>query len=460
MTIVKTKYIRYCLIALFLIIMVSMTGCSGSTDSIVDTGNNNIETKDNSLLIMTLDAASSTSRADYGTIDGTDSENYLSGLRIYFCDQSDVIKKVITTYDEIENPTSIVISLGKENLSFDTPYHIYIGANLPQSAKNQLTVGTNILTAVGNIAAISELTTAKHFTMFGQANHNNSAEISIKEGEVTNAVASLDRVMAKVLVTADADANGCVTDPNGWAEIKISDIQFNLLTTNKNYYFTQHLDNGIVLDPNYEMDNYLSSTTDFMNNPSSKQAQIFDKSKLDANDENYVANSIYCLGNTTNLSKQFATWTSDKQLTNLRKVVTYVHIMYKAVPKAIDGKSYAQVKLSDNSYCTYIKASTDEEKALCFSTLDNLKQKFGNGIDESYVKWHKTTDVYTYDAFVNCGNFSTTGSALLRNHYYILNIKKISTPYIEKLMEINTLVVGWAKKGRTSQEIDTSGTTN
>lgn len=446
--------------ALSLTAVVSMTGCSSAADQIADTETTTVE---NSKLIMTLSTASSISRADYGTVDGTSSENYISGVRVYFCDTSNKIQYVVTTYDAIANPGTVVVALDHENIPVGT-YHVYIGANLPDAAKAQLVKDADILSVVGSLSNISDVTSANKFTMFGQAlNSDGTSDIVFTKGSISAASVNLNRVMAKILLTAlDADNDGVVNDPLGYANIKVSDISFTVLNTNSQYYFNQHVNGTTVEDPNYKMDDYLSSSV-FMNTTLAgatyKKAQTYSDDKLTKNDAEYVGNSIYCLENTTDKSASFDTWSLADQRINAMKVATYVRISLKATPKFVDRNAYSTVTLTDNKYYTYLKASSDAEKALCFSSIANLKAHFGAGVVDSYIQTHDVTVPFTYDVFVNGKTFTADGSSVLRNHYYILKINNINTPFLDKTMEINTKVTDWKIIGTTTQTIDTSGAT-
>lgn len=452
----KTINLKYCLIALSLTAMVSMTACSSASDQVTPTEN----TSDHSKLIMTLATASS--RADISSVDGTSSENYLSGLRVFFCDTSDKILYVVTSYDNINNPSSVVVALNNENIPVGT-YHIYIGANLSESAKSQLVAGTNILTAMGTISDINDITADKKFTMFGQALNGSSSDITFSSGNTSTAAVTLNRVMAKILLTAVTDANGLIA--NNDADIKVADIKFAVLNTNSKYFFNQKLNGTAVIDPNYEMDTYMGNVSDFLNrnvdtSTAYKTAQSYDDSKLSSNDAGYVSNSIYCLENTTDVSSGFSSWTSILQHTNPMLVATHVRISLLATPKYIDGgKAFSTVTLTDNAYYTYLRAS-GAEKTLCFSSEANLRAHFGESINSDYIQKFVTTDPFVYDVFVNGNDFDASASGVLRNHYYVMKISSISTPYVSKTMELNTKVTSWATKGSTNQTIDTSGTTN
>lgn len=420
--------------ALSLTAAVSMTGCSSASDQVADTENATVE---NSKLIMTLSTASSVSRADNGTIIGTDSENYLTDVSVFFCTTNDKIQYVVD-YSNINNSTSVIVALNQYNIPTGT-YHIYLGANLPSSAKTQLVNGVNILKAIGSITSISELTSPQKFTMFGQAFNGSDPSITFSKGNVSSASVSLSRVMAKVLLTAKEDAAnaGYVECPDAY--IKISDITYSLANTSNDYYFNQFVEDTTVKDHYY-------STYDaagFLNESTSKTAQTFNDSKLTGNNSDYISNSIYCLENTTGIEAG----------------ATKVKVNLTATPKLIDGVASSSVTLTDHTFYTYAKASTDADKLRCFSSVAKLKEAFPSA-DENYIKTRHTTDVYTYETFVTGRTFSASASSVLRNHYYILEINKISTPYLDKTMEINTIVTDWSQKGTTNINIDTAGATS
>lgn len=422
------------IIAIAIITLGGMTSCTGSSDDIDKVSYETTPIVLGAKLILSM-STSSTSRIDAATT-SSDAESYISGLRVYFCDNNNNIEYVVSTYDNVANPSSVVVSLDKEGIPAGT-YNIYVGANTTSSLNSLLVKGANMASAVAGISSVSEVASANKFVMFGQA-----ANVTIAQGATNSASINLIRVVAKMIVTATADANNCIEDPNGIADIKISDVTFTVNTTNSKFYPMANTVNGTVEDPNYSMVAALQNMNSFLNEGTSKSAQAYDASKI--NDASYISNSIYCLENTTDAPAQV----------NAQKVATYIHVTVKATPKLIDGKAFANVALTNNTFYTYSQAA-GADKYLCFSSKANLKAVFGAGVAESSIIAHSTNDTYSYDTYVNGKAFSAS-SSVVRNNYYIINIAKINTPFVDKTIELNTAVTGWNVQGTTIQTIDTS----
>jgi hypothetical protein len=459
----KKLNMKYYLLAFAVAATFGLSSCSSASD---DTATQDDAVVANSKLIMTLNTTASTrALADDGQVDGTSSENYISGLRIFFCNSSDVIQYVVSSYDNVSNPTTVVVPLDKAGIPVSDSYHIYIGANLSDAAKTQLTAGANILTTIGSINSIDEVTKAKEFMMFGQALNGTSSVIAFTKGGQTSAAVDLNRIMAKILLTATTDADGNITDPNNAADINISNVKFTVLNTNSKYYFMQKLNGSVVEDPNFTMADYLSST-DFLNKSVTtstiyKQAQSYTDDKLTGNDTGFVNNSIYCLENTTSAS----TYGSQSLLNNAAmKVATFVRISLIATPKLVDRVAYDATKLTDNKYYTYTMA-TGTDKFYCASSAALLAAHFGIDASNTAILAHDVTVPFTYDVFVNGKDFvadqtTTANSNVLRNHYYIMKIGTINTPFMDKFIEINTKITDWTIQGTTTKEIDSNGINN
>lgn len=448
-TSVMANTLKLALAILSFITVTAMTSCSSSADDDMQAASETSKVVEGSKLILGMSTSTSGSRADAST----DGEANISGLRVFFCDNSDNIKYVVTSYDNTANPSSVVIALDEQNIPVGT-YHIFIGANLSDALKSQLKVGANISSAVASITSVSSLTESGKFVMFGEAVSGTSSEITLAEGQTSSASVSLTRVVAKMIVTATVDSNNCISDPNGIADIKLTDMQYTLVNTNTKFYCMQKTVNGTVEDPNHSMDSFLNSTSEFMNPEDSKSVQAYDANKITSNDATYTANASYCLENTSDESASFSSWSASVQTANAQKVATYVRITVKATPKLIDGKAFATVTLTNGKYYTNLQAS-GSAKYLCFSSAATLRAYFGT-VADSNIQEHSTADTYSYNVFVDSKTFTAAGSSVLRNHYYVLNINSMSTPFITKVMEINTKVANWNVKGTTVQTIDTS----
>lgn len=469
----KHPYLKYGLLILSFATLLGMTGCSTVTDD-TKVSEEKTSSLQGAQLILTLNAATS-SRTVNTTINGVDAENAINTASVFFVNSTSNVIMNVVNFSNLSNATTLTLSLDDYDINLGS-YKLYVITNLSSTTASGFK-GQNISTLEGNISSVSDVigASSSNFVMSGEAldNGGGTTLVFTDKGITYTAAVNLRRIVAKVLVTATAtknasDNNYYITDPNGnaGAFIKVSDISFSLLTTNKSfYYFQQHNALNAVVDLNYEMDNYLSSTDQFMNPSTTKIAQIYDEDKINANSAEYISNSIYCLENTTDQSTSFATWTSPVQLANAQKVATYVKVTLNgATPRIIDGTTYAtataaKAVLTGGKFYTYLKGSTDAERILCFSSKDLVAAHFGVSVDDAFIQEHSVSDTYNFYTFVNGKTFSASSSSVLRNNYYILDITEISTPYLSKIMEINTKVTGWSLKGTTTQNVDTSGTT-
>jgi hypothetical protein len=464
---VKRINLKYCLLALSLTTIVSMSSCSTGNDD-ADNASAKITDDNTAKLLLTLNT-NSASRADVdATIAGTTEESAYNTLTVFFTNTSDQIVKTVKLSNVASASTVMVPLVG---LDSQTTYHVYIAANMDQS----ITLSGNINDAFATLSNISSVASANNFLMTGQVTMNGGTAVTFIDEEVTHASVILDRVVAKVLVTGaatlnSADNNYYIDDVNGaGAFINLNDITFSLMTANTSYYYFQQKNaSNVVTDKNYDMDTYLSSTDQFMNPTTTMAAQLFDATKINNNDPAYISHSIYCLENTTNQSASYSTWGTALQLTNAQKVATYVHVMLKgATPKVIDGTTYttaaaAKAALTDGTFYTCLKAPTAADRIRCFSTREKAYAAFPSyvsSVNDESIKAHSVSDTYNFYTFVNGKTFAASGSSVLRDNYYIITITQISTPYTDKVMEINTKVTGWTLKGTTTQDVDTSGTT-
>lgn len=329
---------------------------------------------------------------------------------------------------------------------------------------------------MGQVAAVSELTTANQFVMFGQVSNSSTGKlISFVQGETTDTSVSLTRVVSKVLVTAATDANGYVTDGYGASFISLSDIHFTLQTTNTRYYYLPKLDGS---DPNYDMSTLLTTSFSYQSGVSSQfldkdlytygtdgtwmAAEKYDATKLSGTSG--YTNGLYCLENTISDVPSTFDLTGVLKQSVPQMVATYLRIGLKAVPCTIDGVTYttaaeASTHLTGGNFYTYSLGSTEAEQRLAFSSETALKNHFSS-IDKDKVVSHNISTVYYYNVFVNGYDFSSANSSLVRNHYYIANVTKVYTPYYDKVMEINTKAIPWTEMGTTTYDVDTSGSTS
>lgn len=464
--------------ALSLTSMVSMTGCSSAADQIAET---ETTTADAAKLILSLNTNNSTSRAGEVTVDGTTEENTISSVSVVFANPtSDAITKIVT-YDG--NETTVVVPLEKNNIPVDQNYKIYVLANLKYFLNNDFTGITTLKDLSATISDISKVASDGQFLMSGQT------EVSIPKGETTSATVDLDRVVSKVLLTATVKGNYIPSDA---CFIELASMHYQMLNTNSAFYYMQHKDatSGNVIDTNYNISDLLNTaspfdfkvTNPFLNTTSTlysdasastwKSAVQYDATKTPGtstyNSSNYYprANAFYCLENTTSDASAFAGLNELQKVTVPQKVTTCVRIALQCVPSIINGVTYtnladAKAKVNpDGGYYTYKKATTDAQKRYCFTSLTEMQKEFPAAVTED-MSAHNINSYFYYNVFVNGKSFVAnqtvaSNSNLLRNHYYIINITSITTPFVDQIMEFNTTVAGWTEKGNTNVPIDTA----
>jgi hypothetical protein len=482
---VKSIYLKYGILAISLFAMVGVSGCSSSSDEANATsGTEEATTANGAKLILSVSKPAS-SRATGDELNSTSAEQTISSLMIYFTDAAGNIQYVIDDYYSTPSD-NIIVDLGKKGITTGS-FNIYVCANITDALKTSLTVGTNLLSTIGTISDISVITQSNKFLMFGEANVSSSNSFEIIEGNTIVGTVSLDRVMSKVLVTGTVDANNSITGT--YAFVNLSDIHFTLQTTAKRFYcMPQYVDPSattkVVKDPDYNMSDLLTSTFayktgadsyfgdltpyDYGTNGSWLAAEAYDVAKTAG--DGYTS-GLYCLENTTSAVPADFSLTTSQAVSVPMKVTTYLRIAIKSIPRIIDGTSYntsaeALAKLTESAsdggkkFYTYLGASDEAGRQKAYSTINAVKAQFGSSYDSSNLVEHSTATVYTYNVFVNGKTFDATNSSLIRNHYYIVDITDISTPFYDKVMEINTKANPWTDAGIGSYDVDTSGQTS
>lgn len=126
---------QYVLSAITASALFSLSACSsasGDDISSAETG----EVVAGSRLIISLGSSSSSSRADAGTIPGTEAESKISTFSVYFADTNDKITNVLNYDASSLSSNIVVIPLDKENIPVSN-YHIYVCANPTSEIKTQ-----------------------------------------------------------------------------------------------------------------------------------------------------------------------------------------------------------------------------------------------------------------------------------------------------------------------------------
>ena len=60
-----------------------------------------------------------------------------------------------------------------------------------------------------------------------------------------------------------------------------------------------------------------------------------------------------------------------------------------------------------------------------------------------------------YETFVNSPKDFSVASGIIRNNYYIINVTAFNTLQSDKTIEVNTTMIPWVLKGRTTIDVET-----
>lgn len=382
--------------------------------------------------------------------------------------------------------------------------HVYVGANLNDSQiaafKGTATGGLNTAYTSGETTyagIVEDFATDGSFAMFGQATlADGTSSIGIETPDVTVSIkVDLSRLVAKVLMVVDVDANGYVTlgsgsETVGWAHK--DNVRFMLNVLNRKAYLNQKLDGTAVVDPNYSFadlmqentalgsyslttegtDGFVRGVPEVWKDPESwgMQMEAYDASKLGSTSTDHYTTGLYCPENT--METDFpSSWslTDDLASSVRRMVVTYAVAAVKTVPRyiieasgastdtatdagtATDAATILQADAADpNNYPdgtfyiyneqVYSYAGMVEKIRVDTDSPGLSRENFtaypgGWGYYYTYIDGTKdeSTNKLTYSA----------DSGVLRNYYYILHVGKFSfVPPGDgstKFMEVNTV---------------------
>lgn len=423
---------------------------SCSQDEGIPTSDADKVNENRTTLMMTVNTPTASTRAD-GTLSGTDTENALKRLDLFivYNDNGQKILKKSKTGTNLQTPVLFIF----ENKTIENAT-IYVAANMTEAQANQVTI--NNLNPEMGITGIADVTGDNGFLMTGK-----TTPVTITAGETTNASATIDRVMSKVLLTCttatkeNVEYVNLVENGNGY--IRLANVHYELANTNKKFYA---FDNSGE-DPNYAINNTLLN--DLTNNffegnevtTTSATALKYDAAKLVEGDNRYTE-GLYCLENTVNMSD----YTGDNATIEIAKQIsTWVKISAKFTPACIDGETglteeAAGAKLTNGTFYTYKKAVGDEAKRMCYSSIAEGKKATGSTDDNDFIMYEG--GILEYETFVNNPADFNAASNLLRNNYYIMHITKMTAPIREKTIEVNTIVKAWDVKGTTTVDIETN----
>ena len=313
------------------------------------------------------------------------------------------------------------------------------------------------------IKDIKEVTTNYNFVMTGQAvtEDSNSEIINIEEHKMTRIKATLTRVTSKILLTCTTKEKTeyvNLTKDNGY--IRLSDVHYMLETTNKKFFPFQKANNE---DPNFLMSTTLQANYDanfFAAATKVTEGEIaiqHDTQRIEGS-ENPYTEGLYCLENTIDIDGEYSNDFSDPQ-----KVATYLKVAAKFTPKNINGitglsEQDAKKKLSGNGTFYTCKKGTALAKEMCYSSIekgiDYLKSEYNLTVTPNDFTTYEDGWQY-YETFVNSPTSFSKEAGIVRNNYYIINVRAFTTLQSDKTIEVNTTMVPWVLKGRTTIDVET-----
>ena len=392
------------------------------------------------------------------TLSGTAEESKCRKLTLFIMNtDGTTIQDKTVTGEDLENEFLYFIV----NTSIGEKY-IFVAANMTDEQIKAVKTATDH-NPEQVIKDIKEVTTNYNFVMTGQAvtEGSNSEVINIEEHKMTRIKATLTRVTSKVLVTCTTKENtGYVnlTKDNGY--IKLSDVHYILETTNKKFFPFQKANNE---DPNFLMSttlqagyeaNFFTAATDVTKGEIAIQHDV---QRIEGS-ENPYTEGLYCLENTIDVDGEYSNDFSDPQ-----KVATYLKVAAKFTPKNIDGitglsEQDTKKKLSGNGTFYSCKKGTALAKEMCYSSIE----KGINYLKSEYNLTVTTNDFTTYEdgwqyyeTFVNSPTSFSKEAGIVRNNYYIINVRAFTTLQSDKTIEVNTTMVPWVLKGRTTIDVET-----
>ena len=441
-----------------LVALIAIAGFSGcSQDEFIE--KQNLQPQIEAQLMLSISLPQIGTRAtNEETLSGTVEESKCRKLTLFIMNtDGTTIQDKTVTGEDLENEFLYFIV----NTSIGEKY-IFVAANMTDEQIKAVKTATDH-NPEQVIKDIKEVTTNYNFVMTGQAvtEGSNSEIINIEEHKMTRIKATLTRVTSKVLVTCTTKENtGYVnlTKDNGY--IKLSDVHYILETTNKKFFPFQKANNE---DPNFLMSttlqagyeaNFFTAATDVTKGEIAIQHDV---QRIEGS-ENPYTEGLYCLENTIDVDGEYSNDFSDPQ-----KVATYLKVAAKFTPKNIDGitglsEQDAKKKLSGNGTFYTCKKGTALAKEMCYSSIE----KGINYLKSEYNLTVTTNDFTTYEdgwqyyeTFVNSPTSFSKEAGIVRNNYYIINVRAFTTLQSDKTIEVNTTMVPWVLKGRTTIDVET-----
>lgn len=441
-----------------LIAFIAIAGFSGcSQDEFIE--KQNMQPQIEAQLMLSISLPQIGTRAiNKKTLSGTAEESKCRKLTLFIMNtDGTAIQDKTVTGEDLENEFLYFIvntSIGDKK--------IFVAANMTDEQIKAVKTATDH-NPEQVIKDIKEVTTNCSFVMTGQAvtEDSNSEIINIEEHKMTKIKATLTRVTSKVLLTCTTKENtGYVnlTKDNGY--IRLSDVHYMLETTNKKFFPFQKANNE---DPNFPMSTTLQANYDAnffaaaTNVTEGETAIQYDAQRIEGN-ENLYTEGLYCLENTIDIDGEHSNDFSDPQ-----KVATYLKIAAKFTPKNIDGatdlsEQDAKNKLSGNGTFYTCRKGTTLAKKMCYSSIDKginyLKSEYNLTVTSKDFTTYEDGWQY-YETFVNSPTSFSKEAGIVRNNYYIINVRAFTTLQSDKTIEVNTTMVPWVLKGRTTIDVET-----
>ena len=411
-----------------LVALIAIAGFSGcSQDEFVE--KQEMQPQIEAQLMLSISMPQIGTRAVDGekTLSGTTEESKCRKLTLFIMDTNGTnIQDKTITGEDLENEFLYFVvntSIGNKK--------IFVAANMTDTQIESIKAAPdhNPEQLINNIGDITE---DNSFLMTGQAvtEGSNSEIINIEEHKMTRIKATLTRVMSKVLLTCTTKSDTeyvNLTKDNGY--IRLSDVHYILETTNKKFFPFKKANNE---DPNFPMSTTLAANYDAnfftaTNVTAGENAVKYDIQRIEEDDKRYTE-GIYCLENTINIDTE----------TNLTE-------------------QEAKNRLSGNGTFYTCKKVPTSMKDMCYSNIstgiDYLRESGLTVTVNDFITYEGGWQYY--ETFVNSPTDFNAASGIIRNNYYIINVTAFNTLQSDKTIEVNTTMIPWVLKGRTTIDVET-----
>ena len=461
----------------FMLALAAIAFAACSNEDIVPGGkdNNDVVNLDGDAWVAlsvqsTKTRALNTPNQDNGTAD----ESNITAVKAVFFDghvNTSVVTKIVTFSDEdinnLPNRTSAfkVPSTSKAVLIIANPQNLartikegdkYEDVNeiVTLSTEAEVTTGVAksggfvMTNAKGDLEPSESDGTAKNLALYSTAIAATNSPLTIR----------IDRISAKVRVYVKADS-GDDDDLSDNATIDKVNTKWYLNVTNKKFFPFKKANNE---DPNFPMSTTLAANynanffTAVTNVTAGENAVKYDIQRIEEDDKRYTE-GIYCLENTINIDTESSNDFSDAQ-----KVATYLKVAAKFTPKNIDGETNlteqeAKNRLSGNGTFYTCKKVPTSMKDMCYSNIstgiDYLRESGLTVTANEFITYEGGWQYY--ETFVNSPTDFSVASGIIRNNYYIINVTAFNTLQSDKTIEVNTTMIPWVLKGRTTIDVET-----